>query len=108
MPSIGLGTADRHQQDSLFNAIMKADYCHLDTAKLYGNEEDVGEVLQRCFKAGKKREEIHVATKIWFSQFNDVEEALQTSLKKLQLDYVDVYYVHWPVGYQSEPKVPMY
>jgi diketogulonate reductase-like aldo/keto reductase len=78
IPTIGFGTAACQDADSMFNAIMKVGYVHIDTAHVYQNEQVVGDVLQRCFKAGKKREELHVATKIAHSQYNDVEGALKS------------------------------
>jgi len=78
MPTIGFGTAACQDPDSMFNAIMKAGYAHIDTAHVYQNEQVVGDVLQRCFKAGKKREELHVATKLHCTQYNDVEGALKS------------------------------
>lgn len=72
-------------------------YRHLDTAELYKNEAEIGEVLQECFEAGLKREEIFITTKLWVDDVADPEAALKTSLGKLKLDYVDLYLIHWPV-----------
>jgi diketogulonate reductase-like aldo/keto reductase len=87
----------------MVNAIMTAGYTHIDTAMIYKNEEVVGEALAECFQKGKKREDIFVTTKLWHSQYADVEGAMRESLKKLGLDFVDLYLIHWPMGYYSDP-----
>ena len=102
MPSIGLGTAKFKDKNAMVTGIMLAGYCHLDTAHIYGNEEIVGEALEECFKQGKKREEIYITTKIWHDQYHDVDAAIKQSLRKLKLDYVDMYLIHWPASYASK------
>ena len=74
---------------------MKYGYRHIDTATLYGNEGAIGEALQECMAAGVKREDLFITTKVWHTDKNNVEAALRLSLKKLKLDYVDLYLVHW-------------
>lgn len=72
---------------------------------IYGNEEQIGEALKECMAAGVKREELFITTKLWHTDKNDIEGAIKTSLKKLQLDYVDMYLVHWmraDVDWESE------
>lgn len=100
MPQIGLGTfaiRDEAARKSIKEAILEVGYRHLDTAELYKNEAEIGEVLQECFEAGLKREEIFITTKLWVDDVADPEAALKTSLGKLKLDYVDLYLIHWPV-----------
>jgi glycerol 2-dehydrogenase (NADP+) len=64
----------------------------------YQNEEDVGKGIKAAIDAGLvKREDLFVTTKLWNIYANRVEEGLDTSLKSLGLDYVDLYLVHWPV-----------
>ena len=70
---------------------MLLKYRHIDTAKLYKSEHIVGEALKECFEKGVKREDLFITTKLWRTDFNDVEGALKESLEKLQLDYVDMY-----------------
>ena len=83
----------------MVNAVMKCGYAHLDTATIYRNEEVVGEALAESFAQGKKREDIFVTTKLWQTDFDNVEGAIRESLGKLKLDYVDAYLVHWPAMY---------
>lgn len=64
---------------------------------MYGNEEVIGKALQECFEKGIKREEIFVTTKCFRTDLVDPEKALRTSLEKLQLDYIDLYLIHWMV-----------
>jgi diketogulonate reductase-like aldo/keto reductase len=108
IPAVGLGTFQHQEKASMIHAIMEAGYVHIDTATVYENEACVGETLQECFANGKKREDIFVTTKLWKSSYSDPEAALRESLKKLQLDYVDLYLIHWPHGYYSDPQVPLH
>ncbi len=79
---------------------MEAGYRHIDTASKYNNEETIGEALQEALKiTGLKRDQIYVTTKIWFEEYADVETALRQSLHRLKLDYVDLYLIHWPIGF---------
>ena len=57
---------------------------------------------------GIKREEMFVTTKIWFEEYENPEKALRESLKRLILDYVNLYLIHWPIGFFASPKKPMH
>lgn len=87
-------------------AALKAGYRHIDTAACYGNEEAVGEAIK---ESGIPREEIFITTKLWNDDIRHhrTKEALETSLKKLQLDYIDLYLQHWPVEEQIEAYLEM-
>jgi diketogulonate reductase-like aldo/keto reductase len=76
-------------------AILVDGYRHIDCAMLYGNEEEIGVAFQECFAAGIKREDLFITCKLWNTEKNDVEGAVNASLKRLQLDYLDLYLIHW-------------
>lgn len=76
-----------------------AGYRHIDGACCYQNEHEVGQGIKDAIAAGKvKREDLFVTTKLWCTYHTRVEEALDDSLKKLGLDYLDLYLVHWPLA----------
>ena len=72
----------------------EAGYRHIDRASFYGNEESVGAAIRA---SGIPREEIFVTTKLWNSDHGNPERALEGSLRKLKLDYIDLYLIHYPV-----------
>jgi aldehyde reductase len=75
-------------------AILEHGYRQIDTASLYQNEDAIGDALQEAFAAGIKREDLYITTKIWQTEKDDVEGAVRRSLKKLKLDYIDLYLIH--------------
>jgi len=84
-------------------------YKHIDCAATYGNEAEVGEAFSEIFKNGDvKREEISVTSKLWNNAHkkDDVIPALKQSLKDLQLDYLDLYLIHWPVAFKPDVDAP--
>ena len=87
MPSIGLGTYDSEEGDVksvVKAAILEHGYRHIDTAKVYQNEDKIGEALQECFAAGVKREDLFIVTKLWHdADKENVEAALRAQLKAL-------------------------
>eukprot|EP00347_Sterkiella_histriomuscorum_P013726 403363604 len=110
MPMIGLGTFNIGDKHSIVNAVTKAGFRHIDTAYFYQNEHIIGEAIQEVLSNGKiKREDLFIVTKIWPSQYGNPELALKDSLKKLKLDYVDLYLIHWPSSFfDDNHKVPLY
>ncbi|WP_293928891.1 aldo/keto reductase [Metasolibacillus sp.] len=100
MPILGLGVYKMTDRDETLAAITKAlqvGYRAVDTAALYYNEAEVGEAIRH---SGVPREEIFVTTKVWNSDqgYDNTLRAFETSLKKLNMDYVDLYLTHWPVA----------
>lgn len=83
-------------KESVLSAL-KAGYRHIDTAQAYFNEEQVGEAIKA---SGLKREEIFVTTKIWIDNYGEGKTYVSVieSLRKLQLDYVDLILLHQPIG----------
>ncbi len=99
MPALGLGVYQSEPGDETQNAILwalEAGYRHIDTAKRYDNETDVGQAFKR---GGLPRQEIFVTTKLWNDDqgYDRTLAAFDASLKRLDLDFVDLYLVHWPV-----------
>lgn len=99
IPVLGFGTL-RMQGEIALKAIswaFEAGYRHLDTAKAYGNESEVGDAVKR---SGLPREEVFVTTKLWNDDhgYDNALRAMDTSLKNLKLGYVDLYLIHWPIS----------
>ncbi|CAG9559406.1 unnamed protein product [Danaus chrysippus] len=105
MPMVGLGTYTRQfDPEAVKQAVewgIECGYRHIDTASFYKNEEFLGEVIANKIKQGYvKREDLFVTTKIWNNSHSEeaVIPALKESLRKLKLDYIDLYLIHWPVS----------
>lgn len=98
IPSLGFGVFKVQEGDEVYKAVLEAleaGYRLIDTAAVYGNEEGVGRAIK---DSGIKREEIFLTTKLWNTDqgYDKAFEAFETSLRKLDTDYVDLYLVHWP------------
>src|SRR5437868_7891452 len=105
IPALGFGTLipDPIATMNATKAALEAGFRALDTAERYRTEKEVGEAMSEVFKAGKvKREEVFVATKLWNTNHRPelVKPAFEASLKKLQLDYVNLYLIHTPFAFQ--------
>lgn len=101
MPVIGMGTfgSDRFSGEDIAKAVKGAaalGYRMFDGASVYGNEELIGKVYKEIFKSGINREELFITSKVWNDQHDNVIESCKKTLKDLQLDYLDCYFVHWP------------
>jgi len=97
IPQLGLGVWQIRAGaacEAAVLAALEAGYRHIDTAALYGNEESVGAAIR---KSGVSREQVFVTTKLWNSDHGNPKRALETSLRKLKFDYVDLYLIHYPV-----------
>src|SRR5579862_5296571 len=103
MPALGLGTfgSDHVSAEEIADAVRGAaevGYRHFDCASVYGNEDRVGAALRDVQASGVAREELWIASKLWNDCHSpeDVIPSCRKSLEDLQLDYLDVYFVHWP------------
>lgn len=99
MPLVGLGTYKLTGPDAvtIIRRAIECGYRHFDTASLYGNEEEVGRAVRDAIAAGDvTREELTITSKLWNDDQPRATEAFQESLRRLGLDYVDLFMVHWP------------
>ncbi|KZP13014.1 Aldo/keto reductase [Athelia psychrophila] len=113
IPQIGLGTwlsKPKEVEHSVEYAV-KNGYRHLDLAKIYENQDEVGEALKKVIPSVVKREELFITSKLWNSGHStrEVAEAeLDSTLKELGLEYLDLYLIHWPVAFvPGEGLVPL-
>ncbi|WP_254863247.1 aldo/keto reductase [Halovivax gelatinilyticus] len=111
MPMLGLGTwqnTDPAQCAKSVQTALELGYRHVDTAQAYGNEEAVGEGIDR---SSVDRESVFLATKIWTENLapEDVKTTARESLDRLGVEYVDLLYVHWPAGaYDPKTTLPAF
>lgn len=101
MPGIGMGTfgSDRFSAEDIAAAVKGAaevGFRLFDCASVYGNEDQIGEVFKDIMATGIKREELFITSKVWNDKHDDVIASCKQTLKDLQLDYLDLYLVHWP------------
>ena len=106
LPRLGLGTF-RMQGEACRAAVESAlslGYRHIDTAEMYGNEDAIGAAIAA---SGIARDELHVTTKVWHENLapDAIRKAFDASLKKLRLDHVDLYLVHWPSRQMNLPAI---
>jgi len=99
IPRLGLGVYQSPPGQTTQRAVeyaLKIGYRHIDTARIYNNESDVGTALR---KSGIRREDVFITTKLWNSDhgYESALRACDESLKRLGLKYLDLYLIHWPV-----------
>lgn len=110
MPALGLGTfgSDNASHDAVAEAVRYAanfGYRHFDCASVYGNEDRIGRVFQQLLGSGLRREELWITSKLWNDKHgeDDVIPSCEKSLADLQVDYLDLYLVHWPFPNHHPP-----
>lgn len=104
MPAIGIGTYKTGSDEETAHAVkfaIEAGYRHIDAAAFYGNEIGVGKGIK---ESGVKREDIFLVTKLWNDDhgYDKTMEAFNKSLERLQVEYLDLYLIHWPTKLNSE------
>jgi alcohol dehydrogenase (NADP+) len=106
MPILGLGTW-KSSKGEVYDAVceaIKMGYKHIDCAAIYGNEPEIGQALNDCISDGiVKREDLWITSKLWNSNHGreNVVIGLNKTLADLQLKYIDLYLIHWPVALKS-------
>ena len=102
VPCIGMGTfgSDRFTAEQVSNAVagaIRAGYRMFDCAACYGNEDQIGEVFKAAFDEGVvERKDLYIMTKVWNDMHRDVRKSCLKSIKDLQCDYIDLFFIHWP------------
>nr|WP_123933450.1 aldo/keto reductase [Corynebacterium gerontici] len=101
MPALGFGTWNLEGEDCVraVRSAIEVGYRHIDTAAIYKNEEAVGRAVREAISAGDvTREELFITSKVWNNEQGDqeVQQAFQKSLKRLEMEFIDCMMIHWP------------
>jgi alcohol dehydrogenase (NADP+) len=111
LPALGLGTW-KSQPGEVYDAVLHAirlGYRHIDCAAIYGNEPEIGQALADVLGDGTvRRQDLWITSKLWNDSHKteNVRPALEKTLADLQLDYLDLYLIHWPVAFRKGVEFP--
>jgi len=103
IPQVGLGTwlSKPHEVENAVEHAVRSGYRHLDLARIYRNQEEVGAALKKVIPSVVKREDLFITSKLWNNSHKpeDVEKELDLTLSQIGTDYLDLYLIHWPVAF---------
>lgn len=108
IPLVGLGTwkSEPGKVKEAVSAALRAGYRHIDCAEVYGNEHEAGQALKEALDQGVvAREDLWVTSKLWNKDHGNVEKALRKTLDALNVDYLNLYLIHWPIAGNVGPTV---
>ncbi|MEM6795242.1 MAG: aldo/keto reductase [Acidobacteriota bacterium] len=113
MPALGLGTwkSAKGEVGAAVKTAIEFGYRHIDCAKIYGNEDEIGDALVECLEKGiVTREELWITSKLWNDSHAPdaaVTADAEKTLADLRLDYLDLYLIHWPVPLRPGASMPL-